>query len=132
MDRPAPKVGDPCDGNEDCGAGKCCVRLDPNNGTVCQNLSSAGADCSATQLKEHSQTTTPLPPPSCRSDDNSQAEPKKNYTHPYDVHCPCEANLKCIFPKSRALAESATEDNVLIGKCGKETLQGQVDATSTR
>uniref|UniRef100_A0A023G2X4 Putative secreted protein n=1 Tax=Amblyomma parvum TaxID=251391 RepID=A0A023G2X4_AMBPA len=87
MEEQVPKVGDPCDGNEDCGPGKCCVRLFPENGTVCQNLSVAKAPCSETRLKEH--TTTALPPlPSCRADEEAQAKP--NYTHPYDKYCPCE------------------------------------------
>uniref|UniRef100_A0A0C9R5G7 Putative secreted protein n=1 Tax=Amblyomma americanum TaxID=6943 RepID=A0A0C9R5G7_AMBAM len=120
-DRPVPKVGDSCDVNEDCGPGKCCVRLDPNNGTVCQNLSSAGAHCSKTQLEEHKHTTTP-PLPSCRSDEESQ-KTKQNHTHPYDKHCPCKQPLTCTITSPRALADSATEDSVQIGACENKTLQ---------
>uniref|UniRef100_A0A023FZB4 Putative secreted protein n=1 Tax=Amblyomma parvum TaxID=251391 RepID=A0A023FZB4_AMBPA len=115
-----PKVGDPCDGNEDCGPGKCCVRLHPENGTVCRNLSLTNDPCSETQLKAHTPTTlTPLP--SCRSDEEAQAKP--NYTHPYDKHCPCQMHLTCNFPQSRTLANSATEDDVPTGTCGNETLE---------
>uniref|UniRef100_A0A023G0A8 Putative secreted protein n=1 Tax=Amblyomma parvum TaxID=251391 RepID=A0A023G0A8_AMBPA len=120
-----PKVGDPCDGNEECGSGKCCVRLHPENGTVCQNLSVANAPCAETRLKEH--TTTALPPlPSCRADEEAQAKP--NYTHPYDKHCPCEKHLTCNFPQTRTLENIATKDNLLTGKCGNETLESQTDA----
>uniref|UniRef100_A0A0C9SF31 Putative secreted protein n=1 Tax=Amblyomma americanum TaxID=6943 RepID=A0A0C9SF31_AMBAM len=110
------KVGHPCDGNEECGLGMCCVRHNLDNGTVCEKLGELNAPCSETRLEEH---TTPRPLPSCRSDESQK--PKQNYTHPYDKHCPCEKPLTCNFPSPRTLASSAKEDDVPTGTCGSKT-----------
>uniref|UniRef100_A0A023FDR6 Putative secreted protein n=1 Tax=Amblyomma cajennense TaxID=34607 RepID=A0A023FDR6_AMBCJ len=115
-----PKLGDPCDGNEECGLGMCCVRHYANNRTVCEKLSQLNDQCSETRLKEHTHTTVP-PIPFCRVDDGANEKPKQNYTHPYDKHCPCEHRLTCSFDAPKSLEENATKDNVQIGKCVNKT-----------
>uniref|UniRef100_A0A023G6U0 Putative secreted mucin n=1 Tax=Amblyomma triste TaxID=251400 RepID=A0A023G6U0_AMBTT len=110
---------EPCDGNEDCSHGLCCVRPEINNGTICRPLSKENEECSTTTLEEH---TAPAVP-SCRSDDES----KRVIEHkpPYDGRCPCMSGLECSFPSVRTKAaaekEQSEEEEAPLGKCQAKT-----------
>uniref|UniRef100_A0A023G1F3 Putative secreted protein n=1 Tax=Amblyomma triste TaxID=251400 RepID=A0A023G1F3_AMBTT len=110
---------EPCDGNEDCPAGFCCVRPNINNGTICLPLNTKGQECSITTLEEHSVPAVP----SCRSDDGSKSV--KEHKPPYDRKCPCTDDLECSFlgVEARAAAEKeqSEKEEAPLGNCQAKT-----------
>uniref|UniRef100_A0A023G2Z3 Putative secreted mucin n=1 Tax=Amblyomma triste TaxID=251400 RepID=A0A023G2Z3_AMBTT len=114
---PQPKSeNDPCDGNEDCGPGLCCVRPDIDNGTICFKLGSSSEECSNTQL----QAATAPPAPACRADDDSTSVNVTTHSPPYDVKCPCAEGLDCLFSQIKSRSGSDQEQSVTstpLGKC---------------
>uniref|UniRef100_A0A131YHY4 Ixodegrin B n=1 Tax=Rhipicephalus appendiculatus TaxID=34631 RepID=A0A131YHY4_RHIAP len=122
--------GESCDGNGDCDKQLCCYRPGPQNGTVCGKLGNRNEPCSNVTLEEH---TTPVQP-SCRDDEQeaeSTATTEAPYSPPYDLKCPCAADLTCHFSKvnERSLNENVDSSGqesgkVQLGTCSSpETLK---------
>uniref|UniRef100_A0A131YH92 Ixodegrin B n=1 Tax=Rhipicephalus appendiculatus TaxID=34631 RepID=A0A131YH92_RHIAP len=112
---PGAEEDKPCDGNNECGPEECCVRLHPDNGTVCKGRGDVGTSCSNVTLEEH---TTPVP--SCRQDEEVESTTKA-YSPPYDQHCPCKQDLLCDFNKIQERSRSEKEDS-----SGKESAKVEV------
>nr|XP_054920605.1 uncharacterized protein LOC129381619 [Dermacentor andersoni] len=98
-----PKVGQSCDGNQECGPKMCCVRFNDTDGTVCAPLSQEREQCSNATLVEDIQ-------PSCREDSELQAKAKQEYSPPYDKKCPCATGLECSFDNLQARDNDQQQD----------------------
>lgn len=84
--------GEPCDNNEECDAGLCCVLYDFWEGSVCSVLGHLHESCSRLTMDELPQVAVPY----CRK----LSERSSFYTSPYLRYCDCRSEYNCIIDPS--------------------------------